>query len=70
MKLKIKWEVADGYCGKSRPQTLIIETNDYLEDDQPYEEMSDDEKQEFIDERVCDDFKQKVSYAITSTEEV
>lgn len=69
MKLKIKWEAEDGYCGKSRPQTLIIETQDYLEDDHHYEEMTEDEKQKLIDERVYEDFQQKVTYSITSIEE-
>jgi hypothetical protein len=69
MRLEIQWEVCDGYCGKSRPQTLQIETEDYLEADTPYETLSEDEKRECIVEWVEGDFQSKVTYSIKSIKE-
>ena len=64
MKIVIKWEVDDGYAGKSRPQ----ETKLYIERDiMPLEEwnkLTEEEKKEIIREAVQEDFEQKVSFDI------
>ena len=69
MRLNISWEVDDGYCGKARPQHFSIETRDYLEDDQPYEEMSQQEKDDFIYDRVCEEFNNRISFVVGNVEE-
>ena len=59
-KIKVRWEVADGYAGKSRPQYTTINTEDF--DD--WEEMSEGEKKGHIEEMVQEDFEQKISFCI------
>ena len=55
--MKIKWEVEDGYVGKSRPQYLTI-------DDKEIEDCeTEEEKQALIEEYVKDDFDQMISYS-------
>ncbi len=53
--MKIKWEVEDGYVGKSRPQYLEIP-------DEDLEDMDEDEKQSYIEDSVKNDFENKVSF--------
>ena len=54
--MKIRWEVDDGYVGKSRPQYTEI-------DDEELAECSDDEeRQQLIDEYVQQDFENKISW--------
>ena len=58
------WEVEDGYAGKSRPQHTKIDTNDQFEDDE-WEEMSEKEKKEWIEEQVEEDYRNKISFYIS-----
>lgn len=60
--MKVIWEVDDGYCGKSAPQTTII-------DDDELADIPPNEVDDYINECVQDDFEQKISWYITKTEE-
>lgn len=57
--MEIRWEVADGYVGKSRPQTTEI----------PDEELeaceTEEERQQLIYDYVQDDFEQKITWNLT-----
>ncbi len=61
MKITVKWEVADGYAGASRPQRTIVDT-----DDCDWDEMNEQERKEWIAESVQYDFEQKISFEITN----
>lgn len=67
MTIIIKWEVEDGYAGKSRPQETVLDTCDYYEDNE-YEKLTEAEKNELIHEAVQEDFNNKISYGITRVE--
>lgn len=60
--MKVYWEVEDGYVGKSAPQVTVIDDGD-LED---YEEG--EERENFINECVQDDFEQKITFSIKRIE--
>ncbi len=62
MKITVKWEVADGYVGKSRPQRTIVDTDDAYE----WEKMTDDEKREWIQDQVQQDFENRISFEINN----
>jgi hypothetical protein len=72
MKIKVTWEIEDGYCGKSRPQHTIVNTNDYtdsdeeLEADKEWEEMDEAEKDKIIEDAVQEDFNYKINWFIKS----
>jgi len=53
-KFSVKWQAADGYVGRSRPQELSISADDFEGDD------SDQFLEELFWERLDDDFRQKV----------
>lgn len=57
--MKITWEVEDGYCGKSRPQETKIE-------DEELEGLNDEERENYIYDRVQEDFEQTISWSETS----
>ena len=59
----ITWEVEDGYCGKSRPQTTKID------DDELAEYETEEEKEEFIQNEIQNDFEQTIYWCETSREE-
>lgn len=61
--LKITWEVEDGYVGTSRPQHTKIDLNDDF-DPEDWEEMSLEDKQDYIDEIVYEDFQERIGYYI------
>ena len=69
MVLEISWEVSDGYVGKSRPQGLIVNVEDYM-DIEEWENLSEDEKRDEIDNWVYEDFSDKVTYSIGDVNEV
>jgi len=54
--MRIKWGIEDGYAGKARPHYIEIDDED-LED-----YKTEDEKNDFIDEMVQEDFLQKCSF--------
>ena len=67
MKITVHWQVEDGYVGKSRPQKTIIKPYEDLGQEE-WEEMSESERDEYIEQCVQDDFDQKVSFAIDNTD--
>jgi len=54
--MEIKWEVDDGYVGKSRPHFVEVDDDELAECD------TEDERNEVIENAVQDDFEQTVSY--------
>lgn len=60
--MKVRWEVDDGYVGKDRPQYTEIddeELKDYPEGE---------ERDNFIEENVRDDFEQRITFSIMGYE--
>ena len=57
--MKIRWEVSDGYVGKSRTQYTIVD-DDEIRDVYEYGDM--DEVIEFIENEVHQDFEQTISW--------
>jgi non-homologous end joining protein Ku len=57
LDMTIKWEVDDGYIGKSRPQFVEIDDDELAECD------TEEEERVLIDEYVQEDFAQKVSFS-------
>ena len=64
MKIRIRWEVEDGYAGKSRPQHTVFDTDDVSADDDEWNSYSEDEKEAIIRDAVQDDFDNKISFVI------
>jgi hypothetical protein len=67
MKIKINWEIEDGYIGKSRPQKSIFNSNDYV-DDAEWNELSEQEKENYIDEFMQEEFLNKIIWYERSRE--
>ena len=59
----ITWEVEDGYVGKSRPQKTTIDNDELAECD------TDEEKNEYIEQCIQEDFMMNISWSETSREE-
>ena len=57
--MKITWEVEDGYIGKSRPQFTEID------DDELAECSTDEEREEFIEQCIHEDFMSNISWSET-----
>jgi hypothetical protein len=60
MKIIVKWEVEDGYVGKSRPQSTIVDTDHHF-----WDSLNDEEKRQLIEECVQEDYEQKISFSIS-----
>ena len=54
-KISVTWEVADGYAGRTRPQTTKISHSEIVDCD------SEDEVKKLIEDSIQDDFDQKIS---------
>lgn len=54
--MKIKWEVEDGYVGKSRPQFVDVP-------DEDLEGLSPEEQDDIIEDYVQQDFDNKISWS-------
>lgn len=54
-KIEVTWEVADGYAGRTRPQTTKIDHSEIVDCD------SEDEVKWLIEEAIQSDFEQKIS---------
>ena len=52
--MKVSWEAADGYVGKSRPQTTRIDDSDILSCE------TEDEVRDLVRDCIQEDFEQKV----------
>lgn len=64
MKIEVTWEIEDGYAGKSRPQHLSFDTDDFM-DEQEWNDLPEKDKKEIINQEVLRDFNDKISYAVT-----
>jgi len=64
-KLKIRWEVEDGYIGKSRPLSTSISVDELIENCETEEEVLD-----YINEEVKSDFEQRISYCVMNDSEI
>lgn len=60
--MKIRWEVDDGYVGKSRPHYALIDDGELAKC------QTKEERRRLIDENVEDDFNRRVSFTITDDE--
>ena len=65
MKLTIIWEIDDGYVGKSRPHKTIFDTDDWTNDEEEWNELSEQQKKEYIEEAVQNDFDQTIFFYIS-----
>lgn len=52
--IQVKWEVADGYAGKSRPQYTKIHISDIMDCE------SEEEVKTLIDDAIEEDFSRKI----------
>lgn len=68
MKINITWEVSDGYVGKSRPQHCTFNSDDYM-DEEDWNDLTEEEKQKYIDDFVQEEFYRNISWAITNIKE-
>ena len=57
--MKVIWEVSDGYVGKSRPQYANIA-------DEDLEGLSEQEKMDFIEEFIQQEFENNIGWEISS----
>jgi hypothetical protein len=55
-KIRVSWEVEDGYVGKSRPQHTDIPLSEF-EDDMTAEEM-----EQTIDTAIQEDFEDRIAW--------
>ena len=58
----VRWEVEDGYAGKSRPQYTTIP-------DEDLEGLNETERDQVIGEYVQDDFDSSISWSILGYED-
>jgi len=56
--MTIRWEIDDGYAGKSRPHYLEL-------DDEDLEDFTDEERTAYIERSVQQDFEATVSWVYT-----
>ena len=62
----VRWEVEDGYVGKSRPQQfeMTIDPDDFADD------MDDLDIEDIIYRRAEDDFESKINFFVNNSAEV
>lgn len=65
MKIKITWEIEDGYVGKSRPHNSIFNSDYYMDDDE-WNDLSEENKEIYINEFLQEEFNNKISWSETS----
>lgn len=70
MIIEITWEVDDGYAGKSRPQRSVFNTKDYYDTDEEWIDLSEDEKEEQIDDFIQREFESRISWIKKRTKEL
>ena len=63
IEFRVSWEIEDDYVGKSRPQTTIVRPSDYYGEEE-WNDMSEIDREVFVEECVQEDFNQKVSFSI------
>lgn len=54
-EIAVEWEVGDGYVGKSRPQSTLIDVEDFDAD------MTEGEMEDLVYQMVDDDFRQTIT---------
>jgi len=64
-KLQIRWEVEDGYVGKSRPQRTSISIDELIDNCETEKDVLD-----YINDDVKSDFEQRISYFVTNDDEI
>lgn len=63
-KITIDWQISDGYIGCMRPQSFMLNLDEF-EDCYTREDIED-----YINECAQEDFGQKVTYRITNLDKV
>jgi hypothetical protein len=63
MNINVTWEVDDGYAGKARPQHTEVDV-----DEEEWEEMMEQERKEYIEAQIEEEFRSKISFIIKDTE--
>ncbi len=58
----VRWEVDDGYAGKSRPQYTEIDDSELAECE------TQEERQQLIEDYVREDFETRITWYIKGTE--
>ena len=53
--MRVRWEISDGYVGKSRPHYTEIP-------DEEFDGLNEEEKEQLIDDWVEEEFNNKVSF--------
>jgi hypothetical protein len=69
MTLDVTWQVEDGYVGGSRPHHTKIRLDDYVDDIESWNQMSQEEKDDIIRDIVREDFEQRIDFSITTISE-
>ena len=62
--MKARWEVEDGYVGKSRPQTTEIDDDAFMDAE------TEDELMQNVEAYVRDDFDNQISWAFSNWDEL
>jgi hypothetical protein len=60
MKIQIKWEVCDTFIGESKPQNRVFNTLDYDLTDEEWNNSTEVEKEQIIEDEVNADFDNKL----------
>jgi len=63
IEITVRWEVEDGYSGKSRPQATDFKPSDWVEED-VWNNASEDEKKTLIEQAVRDDFENRITFVV------
>lgn len=67
--ITVTWQVEDGYVGSRRPQKFTEKISDHFFDNEEWEEKTDEDYQEWLDDMVWNEFDTKISYSIENVEE-
>lgn len=68
-KIVIEWEVYDGYVGGSRPQETEIDEDLLGMDWSEYDELTEYEKEEIVNDIIQEQFNEEISWVIKSKED-
>lgn len=72
-KIEVRWQVEDGYCGKSRHQNFDLDLEDFAgcESEVEYEHVLDGAVQEEFENRIawrCDNYEDIIAAAMLYNE--
>ena len=66
--ITIHWTIDDGYVGSAkRPQTTVLTESNF--DFEDYDDANVDERDDFIENAVRSDFKNRISFNIEKVEQ-